>query len=66
MTENRTHNTLLSLLPPLRKASRQDTSDGEDSFAVESRRKLEQRIEWALGNMIAPAADHSGLPKSRA
>jgi hypothetical protein len=51
MIENRNRNTLLSLLTFPQKANNQDSS------ALESRQKMEERIEWALGNAIAPSAD---------
>ena len=59
MIQDRKNNLLHSLLAIFRKPGKQDLSEQQDPSALESRRKLEQRIELALADMPDSAVDHA-------
>jgi hypothetical protein len=51
--------SFLSLLMAFRKTNRHEEPEAEDPSVLESRRKLEQRIELALGDASESAKDHA-------
>jgi hypothetical protein len=59
MIQDRNGNFLHSLLNVLRKTRKQDGSNAQDPSALESRRKLEQRIESALAEWTDSIQDHA-------
>ena len=59
MIQDRNGNFLHSLLATFRKSKKHDELEAQDPSALESRRKLEERIELALGDMIEPASDRA-------
>ena len=60
MIQDRSGSLLHSLVVPFRKTRKleRNESDSQDPSVLESRRKLEQRIEMALGD-TEPASDHA-------
>ena len=59
MTHDRNDNFLHSVLMIFRKSRKHDELDAQDPSMLESRRKLEQRIELALGDLNEPASDRA-------
>jgi hypothetical protein len=65
MIQDRNGNLLHSLLSIFRKSGKHDELEAQDPSALESRRKLEQRIELALGDISSPLQTAPELPGSR-
>ena len=59
--KDRIGNLLNSVLMTFRKTSKHNGSETPDSSVLESRHRLEQRIELALRDMIENDSDHNLL-----
>jgi hypothetical protein len=60
MIQDRKGNPLQSLLMTLRKTGKHEESEeAQDPSRLESRRKIEQRIEIALGNLNESTPDNA-------
>ena len=55
MIQDRNHNLFHSLLMTFRKSRKHEESEAQDPSVLESRRKIEQRIEAAIGNITNSA-----------
>jgi hypothetical protein len=55
MTQDQSHNLLHSLLAPLRKSRKNHGQNADEAEVLESKRRLEERIELALADMVQTA-----------
>jgi hypothetical protein len=58
MIQDRKRNVLRSLVAIFSRASRPDIAQTEASSALESRKRLQERIELALEDTVKSPADH--------
>lgn len=59
MIQDRKRNFLRSLVAIFSRAERPDIAETEEPSELESRQRLQERIELALGNTVKPPADHT-------